>query len=80
MGEETDVPSPPELEREPKKRARKKPDLSGVEPKAITIKTKSGEKTFSARSRPKRQIEEAVPEPTPVDANPWSSVMNSWLD
>ena len=30
---------------EPRKRApRKKPDLSGVEPKEITIKTKAGEK------------------------------------
>ena len=75
--EEADVPSPPELEREPKRRApRKKPDLSGVEPKAITVKTKSGEKTFSARSRPRVQFEE----PAPVDTNPWSSVMNSWLD
>ena len=75
-----DADAPPELEREPKKRApRKKPDLSGVEPKAITIKTKSGEKTFSARSRPKRE-EAPPPVERPVDTNPWSSVMNSWLD
>ena len=69
-------PSPPELEREPKKRApRKKPDLSGVEPKEITIKTKTGEKTFAARSKPKK---EAVVGPPP--ANPYGSLMNSWLD
>ena len=71
-------PSPPELEREPKKRApRKKPDLSGVEPKEITIKTKKGERTFAARSKPKK---EAVVGPPPSPANPYSSLMNSWLD
>ena len=69
-------PSPPELEREPKKRApRKKADLIGVEPKEITIKTKKGERTFAARSKPKK---EAVVAPPP--ANPYSSLMNSWLD
>ena len=53
----SEVPdSPPELEREPKKRApRKKPDLNNVSPKEITIKTKTGEKTFAARSKPKRK-------------------------
>ena len=74
-------PSPPELEREPKKRApRKKPDLSGVEPKEITIKTKAGEKSFSARSRPRAEqapVEAMSPEPP---SNPWSAVLNSWLD
>ena len=71
-------PSPPELEREPKKRApRKKADLSGVEPKEITIKTKKGEKTFAARSKPKK---EAVVGSPPPPANPYSSLLNSWLD
>ena len=69
-------PSPPELEREPKKRARKKPDLSGIEPKEITIKTKKGERTFAARSKPKKEVD--APPPSP--ANPYSSLMNSWLD
>ena len=79
-------PSPPPLEREsalrePKKRApRKKPDLSGVEPKEITIRTKAGEKTFAARSRPKREAWADVPVEPAIPANPWSSVMNSWLD
>ena len=77
-------PSPPPLVREPSKRApRKKPDLSGVEPKEITIKTKAGEKTFSARSKPRAEkvtwadvpVEEAPP-----PAKPWSSVPNSWLE
>ena len=72
-------PSPPELEREPKKRApRKKPDLSGVEPKEITIKTKKGERTFAARSKPKKEVTPIGPPPSP--ANPYSSLMNSWLD
>ena len=69
------------------KRTRKKPDLSGVEPKPITIKTAKGEKTFSARARPKKEsAPESAPEPQaaesapPVPQNPWSSVMNSWLD
>ena len=70
-------PSPPELEREPKKLARKKPDLTGVEPKYITIKTNKGERTFAARSKPKK---EAVDAPPPSPANPYSAVMNSWLD
>ncbi len=67
------------------KRTRKQPDLSGVEPKEITIKTAKGETTFSARARPKRaerpETEEpqAAPAP-PVFDNPWSSVLNSWLD
>ena len=76
-GSDEAPPSPPELEREPKKRApRKKPDLSGVEPKQITIKTKKGERTFAARSKPKREVD--APPPSP--ANPYSSLMNSWLD
>ena len=69
------------------KRTRKKPDLSGVEPKPITIKTAKGEKTFSARARPKKEAApESAPEPQaaesapPVPQNPWSSVLNSWLD
>ena len=75
--------APPEL-REPKKRApRKKPDLSGVEPAPVTIKTRGGEKTFSARSKPKREAWADVPveraEPAPP-ANPWSSVLSSWMD
>ena len=72
----SEVPdSPPELEREPKKRApRKKPDLSGVEPKEITIKTKKGERTFAARSKPKKEVD------APPPSNPYSSLMNSWLD
>ncbi len=49
---EDDVPSPPALERQPSKRARKKPYLTGVEPKEITNTIAEGEKTFSARSRP----------------------------
>ena len=67
---------------EPRKRApRKKPDLSGVEPKEITIKTKAGEKTFSARSRKQGAYEEAPPPPVLERAsNPWSAVPNSWLD
>ena len=76
-------PSPPELLREPsKKRApRKKPDLSGVEPKEITIKTAKGEKTFSARSRPRAEKADVPVEPeVPAPANPWSSVLNAWLD
>ena len=74
--------SPPGLEREPKQRApRKKPDLSGVEPKEITIKTKTGEKTFAARSKPKREAWADAPVgPPPPPANPYSSLMNSWLD
>ena len=72
-------PSPPPLEREPKKRApRKKPDLSGVDPAEITIQTKGGAKTFSARSRPKAAV--AAPEPSLIPANPWSSELNSWVD
>ena len=66
---------------EPRKRApRKKPDLSGVEPKPITIKTKAGEKTFSARSR--KVAFEAPPPPPALErsSNPWSGVLNSWLD
>ena len=70
------------------KRTRKKPDLSGVEPKPITIRTAKGEKTFSARARPKKEAapqaaESAPPQAEsapPVPQNPWSSVMNSWLD
>ena len=67
------------------KRTRKKPDLSGVEPKPITIKTAKGEKTFSARARPKKVETEEPVEPQaesapPVPQNPWSSVLNSWLD
>ena len=72
------------------KRTRKKPDLSGVEPKEITFRTAKGEKTFSARARPKKeaapQAAESAPEPhaaesaPPVPQNPWSSVLNSWLD
>ena len=63
----------------PRKRApRKKPDLSGVEPKEITIKTKAGEKTFSARSR--KVAFEPPPPPALERANPWSGVLNSWLD
>ena len=67
---------------EPRKRApRKKPDLSGVEPKEITIKTKAGEKTFSARSRKQVAYEEAPAPPVLERAsNPWSAVLNSWLD
>ena len=74
----------------PTKRTRKKPDLSGVEPEEITIKTAKGEKTFSARARPKRaertpETPESEPrewaEPAaPVFENPWSSVLSSWLD
>ena len=65
----------------PRKRApRKKPDLSGVEPKPITIKTKTGEKTFSARSR-KVAFEEAPPPPAlERSSNPWGDVLSSWLD
>ena len=67
---------------EPRKRApRKKPDLSGVEPKEITIKTKAGEKTFSARSR--KQVAFEAPPPPPAlerSSNPWTGVLNSWLD
>ena len=66
---------------EPRKRApRKKPDLSGVEPKEITIKTKAGEKTFSARSR--KVAFEAPPPPPALErsSNPWTGVLNSWLD
>ena len=64
---------------EPRKRApRKKPDLSGVEPKEITIKTKAGEKTFSARSR--KVASEAPAPPALERANPWTGVLNSWLD
>ena len=65
---------------EPRKRApRKKPDLSGVEPKEITIKTKAGEKTFSARSR---KVASEAPAPPALEraSNPWSGVLNSWLD
>ena len=67
------------------KRARKKPDLSGVEPKEITIKTAKGEKTFAARARPKRATEseprEAWAETAPpAIENPWSTVLNSWMD
>ena len=71
-------PSPPPLEREPKKRTRKKPDLSDVEPKEITIKTKAGEKTFSARSR--KVAFEAPPPALEQASNPWGDVLNSWLD
>ena len=46
-----DAPSSPEYIL-PKRRSRKKPDLSGVEPNAVTIKTKGGEKTSAARSKP----------------------------
>ena len=60
-----------------KRQARKKPDLSGVEPKEITIQTKKGEKTFTGRSRKKVEFEQSAP---PPPSNPWSSVMNSWLD
>ena len=66
---------------EPRKRApRKKPDLSGVEPREITIKTKAGEKTFSARSR--KVAFEAPPPPPALErsSNPWTGVLNSWLD
>ena len=67
---------------EPRKRApRKKPDLSGVEPQQITIKTKAGEKTFSARSR--KQVASEAPPPPPAlerSSNPWTGVLNSWLD
>ena len=66
----------------PRKRAprKKKPDLSGVEPKPITIKTKTGEKTFSARSR-KVAFEEAPPPPAlERSSNPWGDVLSSWLD
>ena len=66
---------------EPRKRApRKKPDLSGVEPKEITIKTKAGEKTFSARSR--KQVASEAPPPPALErsSNPWTGVLNSWLD
>ncbi len=74
------VPTPPPLERQPTtKRPRKKPDLSGVEPKEITIKTKTGEKTFAARSKPKKVAWADAPPPA-APQNPWSSVMNSWLD
>ena len=66
------------------KRTRKKPDLSGVEPKPITIKTAKGEKTFSARARPKKEAAPEAPQAAesapPVPQNPWSSVLNSWLD
>ena len=69
-----DAPSSPEYIM-PKKRApRKKADLSGVEPKAMTIKTKSGEKTFAARKKEVR-----IEEPS-IYQNPWTSVMESWLD
>ena len=63
----------------PRKRApRKKPDLSGVEPKEITIKTKAGEKTFSARSR--KVAFEAPPPALEQASNPWGDVLSSWLD
>ena len=66
---------------EPRKRApRKKPDLSGVEPKEITIKTKAGEKTFSARSRKQVAFEAPAPPALERASNPWSGVLNSWLD
>ena len=70
-----DAPSSPEFI-EPKRRTRKKPDLSGVEPKAVTIKTKGGEKTFAARSKPKKEVRIE----DPIYQTPWTSVMNSWLD
>ena len=64
----------------PRKRApRKKPDLSGVEPKEITIKTKAGEKTFSARSR-KVAFEAPPPPALERSSNPWGDVLSSWLD
>ncbi len=72
-----EVPSPPPLVRA--KRTRKKPDLTGVEPKEITIRTTNGEKTFSARSKPKLEKPEAEAQ-APEASNPWSSLMNSWLD
>ena len=74
MEDESGEPVQPE----PRKRApRKKPDLSGVEPKEITIKTKAGEKTFSARSR---KVAFEAPPPALERANPWGDVLNSWLD
>ena len=80
MSQEMEDESEP-VQPEPRKRApRKKPDLSGVEPKEITIKTKAGEKTFSARSR--KVAVEAPPPPPALErsSNPWSGVLNSWLD
>ena len=60
---------------EPRKRApRKKPDLSGVEPREITIKTKAGEKTFSARSR--KQVAFEAPPPPPAPAPPPTVAIN----
>ena len=81
MPEEMEDDAVETVQPEPRKRApRKKPDLSGVEPKEITIKTKAGEKTFSARSR-KVAFEEAPPPPALERAsNPWGDVLNSWLD
>ena len=77
MEDDPSEPTPQPEYAEPKKRApRKKPDLSNVEPAAVTIRTKSGEKTFSARSRPKTS---APPEPA-RPTNPWESVLSSWLD
>ena len=61
---------------ETKKRARKKPDLSGVDPKDVTIKTKGGEKTLAARSKAKKEVRLEEP----IYQNPWTSEMNSWLD
>ena len=76
MEDDPSVPTPEPEYAEPKKRApRKKPDLSNVEPSAITIQTKTGAKTFSARSRPKT----VAPEPA-RPTNPWESVLSSWLD
>ncbi len=60
-------PLPLEREKTVARRARTKPDLSSVEPKEITNKTKHGENTFSARSR------KPVPIEAPMESvNPWS--------
>ena len=63
----------------PKKRGRKKPDLSGIEPKEITIKTKTGEKTFAARSR-KKEPQNFEQTPPAEPSNPWAATLNSWID
>ena len=55
-----DAPEPPPLERA--KRSRKKPDLSGVEPQAITIKTKAGENFFGPQQAEENIEIEETPE------------------
>ena len=80
MSQEMEDDAVETVQPEPRKRApRKKPDLSGVEPKEITIKTKAGETTFSARSR-KVAFEAPPPPALERSSNPWSGVLSSWLD